>query len=362
VDTDAPALLAGRYELGTRLGGGAARVVAARDLRLDRDVAIKLFPHEWSADESLRFDREARLAATLMHPNVVLVYDVGTADEVSYIVMEYMPRGSLADALRRGPLSPARVSAVLADVLAGLGAAHALGILHRDLKPANILFDGDGRAKLADFGIATTAAATDLTMTGSVLGTPQYLAPERVAGNRATVESDLYAVGVVGYEALTGSRPFTGDTPIAVAYAIHHSAPEPLQARRPDAPPDLTAAIEKAMARDPTDRFADAPEFARALPAQDDTDPTRPMPLVEPTRAQRAVSPTTPVSALSRSRARRRGAGLAAFGVALALAIGGVAFAAARTGSSTSGNRTPPVSVPAPLRAPFDNLEHAVSR
>ncbi len=146
-----------------------------------------------------------------------------------FIVMECLPGPSLADELRREePMSFDRVIAVLTDVLDGLEAAHAKGVLHRDIKPSNVLIDTDGRAKLADFGIATTAEA-DLTNTGVVIGTPAYLAPERVAGRRATVRSDLYAVGVIAYEAVAGTRPFAGDSPLALAHAIHEGKPRPLR-------------------------------------------------------------------------------------------------------------------------------------
>ena len=178
-------LLANRYSLGERLGGGGMAVVyRAFDERLHREVAVKLLDPSQQRDDALqaRFEIEARAAAAINHPRVVAVYDVGTEGDLLFIVMECLPGPTLADEFRRvGQLPHARVTTVLTDVLDGLGAAHTQGVLHRDIKPSNVLIDADGRAKLADFGIATTTG-NDLTNTGLVIGTPSYLAPERIAG------------------------------------------------------------------------------------------------------------------------------------------------------------------------------------
>ena len=212
-----PAVLAGRYELGPVLGrGGMGEVRRAYDQRLSRYVAVKLFPLLESARDRARFEAEARAAAAVTHPNVVAVHDVGT-DPVPFLVMECLKGGTLADELRREPLPVERALAIVDEILAGLGAAHAKGVIHRDLKPANVLFTDDGRPKLGDFGIAISLDAVTLTETGIVIGTPAYVAPERLEGEHATVESDLYSVGVMLYEALAGRRPFDGDSPLAVA-------------------------------------------------------------------------------------------------------------------------------------------------
>ena len=257
--------LANRYRLGERLGGGGMAVVhRAYDESLHREVAVKLLDASRGLDPNLqaRFESEARAAASISHPRVVAVHDVGTDGDLLYIVMECLPGTTLADELRgSGPLPIDRAIAVLTDVLDGLGAAHARGVLHRDIKPSNVLIDSDGRAKVADFGIATTAGG-DLTKTGTVIGSAAYLAPERVDGRRATERSDLYAVGVVAYEALTGRRPFSGETPIALARAIHEGrAPRPCDLR-PEIPGYLADVVMRAMARDPAERPPTAAEFA----------------------------------------------------------------------------------------------------
>ena len=265
--------LGGRYVIGARLGGGGMAIVyRAVDERLHRDVAVKVLDAMRGADrdQRARFEIEARAAASITHPNVVAVHDFGIdgvpPNIVPYIVMECLPGRTLADELRAGPLPAARTVAVLEDILAALGAAHAKGVLHRDIKPGNVLLDEGGRVKLADFGIARVAPG-DLTLTGMVMGTPAYLAPERVAGRPATVRSDLYAVGVLGYEALAGVRPFDGDSPIALAHAIHAGDPRPLSELRPDLPSTLTAPIMRALATDPADRPQSADEFRRLVAA-----------------------------------------------------------------------------------------------
>ena len=261
-------LLAGRYELRGILGrGGMAEVRDGWDTRLNRAVAIKLLYSALNAqpDVRRRFEHEARSAAALSHPNIVAVHDYGEHDGRPFIVMERLPGQTLADQMARGPLDPARVRAVLHDVLSALTAAHAAGVLHRDLKPANILASSTGDAmKVADFGIAKTAG-TAQTATGQIVGTMAYLSPERVAGAAGSVNDDLYAVGVMGYEALTGHRAFPQDNPAALARAIMDTPPPPLAATRPDVGASLATAVDGAMARDPRQRFRDAMHMRAAL-------------------------------------------------------------------------------------------------
>ncbi|MGE2817230.1 serine/threonine-protein kinase [Mycobacterium heidelbergense] len=261
-------LLAGRYEMHNRLGlGGMAEVRDGWDTRLRRPVAIKLLHPALSAQNGIRnrFDAEAHAAATLNHPNIVAVHDIGEHDGTPFIVMERLPGESLADQIAAGPLSPARMGAMLDNVLSALTAAHSAAILHRDIKPGNILLAAGGEImKVADFGIAKTPEATN-TLTGHIVGTIAYLSPERLAGAPARVADDLYAVGVVGYEALAGHRPFPQENVAALASAILHGQPPPLAGLRPDVDPGLIALIERAMARDPRQRFGSAEEMRAAL-------------------------------------------------------------------------------------------------
>lgn len=266
-------VLGGRYRLGTLLGrGGMAEVYNAHDDRLDRAVAVKVLRADMAVrtDVRRRFEAEARAAARLTHPNVVAVFDTGDDEgddgRVSWIVMERLPGETLADRMGAGPLDAEWVVRMAGDVLGALAAAHAAGIIHRDIKPGNILIGADGCAKVADFGIAKSLETVDdATHTGQLIGTPAYLAPERIDGRPATVESDLYALGVVLYEALSGEKPFRGTTPVSVAYAVHHSSVRPLDELRPDLPPGVAAAVHRAMDRDPARRFPDAAAMSRAL-------------------------------------------------------------------------------------------------
>ena len=357
-------VLGGRYRLGPLLGqGGMARVFDGLDMRLGRPVAIKVLLPELAASASLRqrFEREAEAAARLSHPNVVGVYDAGEDAGQAYIVMERLGGESLADSIRRGPVDGAWLQRLAGDILAALGAAHAAGIVHRDIKPANILLAADGRAKVADFGIARVieeqaAAGTEaggLTSTGLIVGTPEYLAPERMLGRPATAESDIYSVGVVLYEALTGQKPFGGGTPLAVAAAASQGAagaPDPA-ALRPGADPRMIAAIARAMAPDPALRFASAAAMASALRP----DVAAPTAIFQGASATPSVSAATvPIvrpggSALSDGVRRRPWVALAAaaavvlIAVVAALALGGghsKQAGAANPVSGTTGART----------------------
>ena len=257
----------GRYELRGVLGRGAmAEVRDGWDRKLGRPVAIKLlYPGVADRPDSrLRFDAEARAAARLTGRHVVVVHDVGEHHGLPFIVMERLPGVSLADHIARGPLPPGFVYAVLDGVLDALAEAHHAGILHRDVKPGNILFTAKGEPKLADFGIAKTSGAA-YTRTGEVVGSMAYLSPERLTSKPATVLDDLYTVGVVGYEALTGRRPFPQEDLGPLAHAILHESPPPVAALRPDVPRGLAAAIERAMARDPAWRFGQAGAMRAAL-------------------------------------------------------------------------------------------------
>jgi serine/threonine-protein kinase len=265
-------MLAGRYVLGKKLGsGGMATVYEAHDELLDRAVAIKLLRSEVLAEATARqrFAAEARAAASLTHPHVVAVYDVSSGDEQPFIVMELVRGRTLQDVLDDGALEDAQVVAVGSQILLALHAAHRRGLVHRDVKPANVLLPGGvvptrpedlPGAKLADFGIAkaTADATVGLTMVGQVIGTPKYLSPEQVKGERATHRSDLYATGVVLYEAFAGRPPFEQDSAVALALAHREDEPPPLDKIRPDLSPALVAVVHRALSKDPDQRPADA--------------------------------------------------------------------------------------------------------
>jgi len=272
--------LAGRYELRGLLGrGGMAEVHDGWDTRLNRAVAIKLLHSAFSADADARrrFEDEARAAAALNHPNIVAVHDCGEHRGAPFIVMERLPGRTLADEIAVGPMPPRRVRETLDDVLGALATAHAAGIIHRDVKPANILLTHDGKAmKVGDFGIAKTPGAAHTTA-GQIVGTMAYMSPERVAGAPASVADDLYAVGIVAYEALCGRRPYPQENPASLIRAILDGAPPPIETVRPDVDAHLAAVINAAIARDGINRFASASQMRAAL--SDQPAPLPPPPL-----------------------------------------------------------------------------------
>ena len=265
-------LLDARYAVHHRLArGGMASVYLATDTRLDRRVAVKIM-HPGLADDPefvARFNREARAAAGLNHPDIVAVYDQGTDDGHPFLVMEYVPGATLRLVLReRGRLSPAEALAVMDHVLAALAAAHAAGLVHRDVKPENVLVTPDGRVKVADFGLARAASGITVTSsTGPLIGTAAYLAPEQVRDGSSDARSDVYAAGVMLFELLTGAPPFTGDSAVSVAYRhVNEDVPEP-STRAGGIPGELDALVLAATARDPFDRPADARALHASLVA-----------------------------------------------------------------------------------------------
>jgi serine/threonine-protein kinase len=262
-----PELLGGRYEVRHVLGfGGMAEVRDGWDLRLNRAVAIKLLHPGLSSQPDIRerFKVEACAAAALNHPNIVGVYDFGEDDGTPFIVMERLPGDTLGDQIALGPLPEAPVRAALHDVLAALAAAHSAGMLHRDIKPGNILLSPPGSVKVADFGIVKAPRSVHTT-TGQIVGTLAYLSPDRIAGMPASVTDDLYAAGVVGYEAIAGRKPFDHDDIAPLARAIVEDEPPPLAELRPDVDAALIEVIERAMTRDPAARFDSAAQMLAAL-------------------------------------------------------------------------------------------------
>jgi beta-lactam-binding protein with PASTA domain/tRNA A-37 threonylcarbamoyl transferase component Bud32 len=258
----------GRYQIRERLGsGGMAAVYRAHDMQLGREVALKLLYPRFAEDASFveRFRREASAAAGLQHPNVVSVYDRGEWDGTSYIAMEFVSGRTLRDLVQeRGPLDPLRAIDCTIGVLRAARFAHRRGIIHRDLKPHNVLVDGEGRTKVTDFGIAK-AGASDMTETGSIMGTAQYMSPEQAQGLAVTPRSDLYATGVLLYELLVGHPPFDGESAVSIALKQVSEPPVPPGRLVPAVPPELDAVVLHALAKDPARRFADADEFISAL-------------------------------------------------------------------------------------------------
>ena len=263
-----PPVLGGRYELLRRLAqGGMATVYLARDTQLDRHVAVKMLHAQFAADPTFaeRLRREAHAAAGLSHPNIVGVYDWGRQGERYFIVMEYVSGHSLAEIIAaRGALDPKAAAAVAFEVAAALAFAHRAGIVHRDVKPQNVLLSSDGHVKVTDFGIATMMGASPsagLTETGSVVGTAAYLSPEQARGEQTDARSDLYSLGVVLYEMLSGRPPFSGDTPVAVAYQHVQDPPTPLSRMAAGVPRALENITMRLLTKDPEDRYSRAEDL-----------------------------------------------------------------------------------------------------
>ena len=260
-----------RYEIHRRLArGGMAQVYLARDRSLDRPVAVKELVPEFAGDPSFveRFRREAQAAANLSHPNIVGVYDWGAQDGTYFIVMEYVDGPSLSRVLRSdGPFHPRRAAEIAAEVAAGLGFAHSHGVVHRDVKPGNVLLTRSGQAKVTDFGIARALSSSDedLPQAGSVMGTATYFSPEQAQGLPVDPRSDLYSLGVVLYELVTGRPPFSGDTPLAIAYKHVQDQPAPPSTLMAGLPEALEAIIMKLLSKRPDDRYATAEELRADL-------------------------------------------------------------------------------------------------
>jgi tRNA A-37 threonylcarbamoyl transferase component Bud32 len=262
-------VLGGRYRITRHIArGGMAEVYLAHDDLLDRPVAVKVLFPELARDPAFveRFRREAQSAARLNHPNIVSVYDFGEDGEAFYIVMEYVAGQTLSDMIRaEGAMAPGHAIDLAAQIAAGLAAAHGEGIVHRDVKPANVLIAA-GVAKVADFGIARAAdTRSDLTMPGAVIGTATYLSPEQAQGYVVDARSDLYSLGMVLYEMLTGRAPFRGDTPLTVAVKQQHETPPPPSTVNPAVPAQLDAVVARAMSLDPADRQRSAGELRAEL-------------------------------------------------------------------------------------------------
>ncbi|WP_040802223.1 protein kinase domain-containing protein [Nocardia concava] len=294
------AMIADRYRLQRLIAtGGMGQVWEALDTRLDRRVAVKVLKAEFSTDPTFRqrFRTEARTTAQLNHPGIASIYDYGetqdpSGGEIAYLVMEFVQGEPLNAVLSRlNRLSVAQGLDMLEQTGRALQVAHQAGVVHRDVKPGNILVTPTGQVKITDFGIAKAVDASPVTKTGMVMGTAQYIAPEQATGEDATAASDVYSLGVVGYEALSGARPFTGDGALTVAMKHVREAPPPLPA---DLPPNVRELIEITMAKDPGQRYTDGGEFADAVAAvRSGRRPTPPggIPVTPMTGATRVLPP-----------------------------------------------------------------------
>src|SRR5499425_2099929 len=266
-----PRLLGGRYELDGIVGrGGMAEVFRARDIRLDRVVGVKTLRDDLARDQTFqaRFRREAQSAASLNHPSIVAVYDTGEdntgGSHIPYIVMEYVDGRTLRDLLRDDRrLLPERALEITDGVLRALDYSHRNGIVHRDIKPGNVMLTRSGEVKVMDFGIARAVADSQMTMTqtAQVIGTAQYLSPEQARGERVDARSDLYSTGCLLYELLTGRPPFTGDSPVAIAYQHVKEEPVPPSQLDPEVPPWADAIVLKTMQKDPAQRYQSAADM-----------------------------------------------------------------------------------------------------
>jgi serine/threonine-protein kinase len=263
-------LVEGKYKIERLLGkGGMGAVFLAHDLTLEREVAIKVLPPDISMDEQIvkRFQQEAKTSAKLDHTNIIPIYRVESEGGLNYFVMKYIAGTSLEDVLdQKQPLTIDYIQRVLWEAACALGHAHQRGVVHRDVKPANIMFDHDSRVMLTDFGISKALqAASGFTGTGMIIGTPHYMAPEQAKGSTVDGRADEYSLGVVGYRMITGELPYTGDSVHTILYKHIFEEVPSAAAKRSDAPPFLTAAISRALSKEPGQRFATMEEFATAV-------------------------------------------------------------------------------------------------
>lgn len=264
-------VLDGRYRVDALIAtGGMSAVYRGLDLRLDRPVALKVMDSRYAGDQQFltRFQREARAVARLKDPGLVAVYDQGLDGHHPFLVMELIEGGTLRELLlERGPMPPHAVAVVLTPILGGLAEAHRAGLVHRDIKPENVLISDEGEVKIADFGLVRAVAEAKITSTSVILGTAAYLSPEQVSTGDAGPRSDVYAVGVLTYELLTGATPFTGDSALSIAYQRMDNDVPPPSAAIAGVPPRFDELVSRATRRDPADRYADAQVMGDALDA-----------------------------------------------------------------------------------------------
>lgn len=379
---DKPTLIHDRFQIDSLIArGGMATVFKGTDLTLGRTVAIKILSEDLAQDPSFvtRFRLEAQAAASLTHPNIVAVYDTGSDGETHYIVMEYLEGRTLHQILNEdGTVPPEEVASIGADVAQALAEAHEKGIVHRDVKPGNIMISRNGTAKVMDFGIAKAATGGNLTQVGSILGTIAYLSPEQARGEKVDGRSDIYALGALLYQMLTGSLALKGDTYVEMVHKLNNEVPAPPSEINPGVPRKMDAAVMRSMAKDPKDRYQTGTEMAADLldsihderaegtsayvPFQAGTDKTAVAPVVPARRedATRVIPAAAPVRRQVPPPGRNMGKTL--IGVAAIIALLAIAFVMftsmdnTRTldpePTPTPGVTTPPAPAPAPRPAP----------
>ena len=353
-----PTHLAERYRIAEQIGiGGMGTVFAAEDERLGRRVAVKVLKEELSSDPRFveRFRREARAAASLSHPNVASVFDYGEEGGRHFIVMELIEGRDLARVMREeGPFEAERSLSYTEQIARALGHAHSAGLIHRDVKPHNIIVCDDGRIKVTDFGIARATGESTLTATGTIMGTAQYVSPEQSSGETPGPQSDVYSLGIVLFEMLTGAVPFTGDSPISVALRhVRETVPAP-SSIDPSLPVEVDELVARATAKQPDDRFADGNAFAAALAG--DPEPVATAPLVA------AETTTWPFEQEPRWDPARLGKiVLITFAFLFALAVGALAYRLAtneepqRRQRAAGDRRAERTETPAPASFPLED-------
>src|SRR4051794_25152321 len=359
-------VFANRYELGEEIGrGGMADVFLAHDRLLDRRVAVKVLLREFASDATNveRFRREAQAAARLNHPHIVAVYDWGEEDDTSFIVMEYVPGQTLREVMQTyGRLSAMDAARIAAEIADALSFAHAHGVVHRDVKPGNVLITPQGQVKVTDFGIARAETSEPLTKTGAVLGTATYFSPEQAQGFPLDGRSDVYALGVVLYEMLTGVAPFTASSPVSIAYKHVREAPAPPSTLVPELAGAMDRIVLTAMAKDVNQRYASAQDFRAALmrfergrPLAGAALPAAPASVHVAAPAAGAALAAAPAPAASRKRGRWGPA--VVIGIALALLVGLIVFLLANSDFGNDGASTPKVDVPTVSGVPYGQAE-----
>jgi serine/threonine protein kinase len=358
-------VIEGKYRIERLLGkGGMGAVFLAHDLTLEREVAIKVLPPDVAQDDQVvrRFQQEAKTAAGLDHPNIIPIYRVESEGGLYYIVMKYISGTSLEDLLeRKEGLSIPEIQRILWEAACALGHAHQRSVVHRDVKPANIMFDHDARAMLTDFGISKALqAATGFTATGMIIGTPHYMAPEQAKGASVDGRADQYSLGIVGYRMLTGELPFAGDSVHTILYKHIFEEPPRAAVHRTDAPEFLSAAISRAMAKEPDHRYPTMEEFASAVwPEQPVAPPNKGRPAIRqrprvmadaPTEMTDA--PTTPLPAAKPPRpgppTRRRSRVPAVIGLVVVAAAGAAGYRVFKGSPEPGASPAPGSQLPAP--------------
>ncbi|HEY3673453.1 MAG TPA: Stk1 family PASTA domain-containing Ser/Thr kinase [Acidimicrobiia bacterium] len=363
-------VFANRYELGEEIGrGGMADVFLAHDRLLDRRVAVKVLLPEFASDATNveRFRREAQAAAGLNHPHVVSVYDWGEEDDTSFIVMEYVPGQTLREILqsygRLAPMDAARIAAEIADALSF---AHAHGVVHRDVKPANVLITPQGQVKVTDFGIARAETSEPLTKTGAVLGTATYFSPEQAQGFALDGRSDVYALGVVLYEMLTGVAPFTASSPVSIAYKHVRETPAPPSSLVPELAGAMDHIVLTAMAKDVDERYPSAQDFradllrfgrGRPLGGAPTTAMTAPAPASVHVAAPVAAAAVATAPTAAPRRRRGRWGPAIVIGIALALLLGLIVFLLANSDFGDDGGSVAKIDVPSAVGVPYAQAE-----